>query len=199
MAKKGNNRKDGSPAWAWLVTGLLVGLFVAFLVYLQNQQSGEQSPQADSRNRDARSVRPQEEKEIPPPPKPRFDFYTILPEMEIPVPDEGEEDNADSGGHTDSRNDETEKDTPTRDKPKLSPGETYVLQVGAFRQYEEADRFKARLALLGFESHIQTVEIDGTNWHRVRIGPYSDVDRVREIQQKLKQNAIDVLLLKMKG
>ena len=58
----------------------------------------------------------------------------------------------------------------------------------------------AEVSVMGIiPEDIQTVEINGTNWHRVRIGPYSNVERVREIQQKLKQNSIDVLLLKVKG
>ena len=41
--------------------------------------------------------------------------------------------------------------------------------------YQIADRLRASLALQGFESHVQSIAIDGRDtWHRVRLGPLND-------------------------
>ena len=44
--------------------------------------------------------------------------------------------------------------------PVTVPG-TYVVQAGAFPDFAEADKVKARLALLGIVAEIQTAEADG--------------------------------------
>ena len=76
-----------------MFAGLLIGLFVAFLVYIK-MQSGVQPPQVFLKEslpaketvtetgtpdrEDATDAKPSE---------PRFDFYTLLPEMEVVVPE----------------------------------------------------------------------------------------------------------------
>ncbi len=175
---------SAAPGWAWLVTGLLIGLFVAFLVYLNQGGSVGQRDAPPDTSQDARAVRPAPGKEIPTPPKPRFDFYTLLPEMEVAVPDEG------SGG----------KARPAQPLAKVDDPGNYVLQVGSFKNYKDADAFKASLALLGLEAEIQTVTIDGKDtWHRVRIGPIGDLDELNRTRSRLKEHDIDAMLLKLKS
>ena len=50
------------------------------------------------------------------------------------------------------------------------------VQVGAFTVYENADRLRRRLTAIGRVT-IATVAVDGVDFHRVRIGPFSSVDR----------------------
>jgi len=83
--------------------------------------------------------------------------------------------------------------------PKLKKPGTYVLQVGSFRHYSDADAFKAQLALKGFESKIQTVSIDNNNtWHRVRIGPIKEMQKLNRTRSQLRKNNLDFMLLKIK-
>jgi len=114
------------------------------------------------------------------PEKSRFDFYTLLPEMEIFIPEQDEK--------------------AALRMPKLKKPGTYVLQVGSFRHYSDADAFKAQLALKGFESAIQTVTIDNDNtWHRVRIGPIKEMQKLNKTRAKLRKNDLDFMLLKIKS
>ncbi len=185
MARKKTAQKKNVPGWVWLTTGLLVGLFVAFLVYLRDHYpvmppaGSTNSPAAAPAERAPAPPEPQDA--IPPVPKTRYDFYTILPEMEVAIPED--ELAGDSG----------------QGVPRIRKPGTYVLQAGAFHKYEEADRMKASLALLGVEASIQTVTIDGKEtWHRVRIGPYSELGKLNRIRARLQQNDIEVILLKIK-
>src|SRR5690606_6709904 len=91
----------------------------------------------------------------------RFDFYDILPQYEVVVP---------------------EVEVVTRRSlaaPGATPGATvaapgatvaapgsYILQTGSFRSHNDADRMQASLALLGIESRIQKVTIDDDVFHR---------------------------------
>ena len=135
------------------------------------------------------------------PPKPKFEFYTLLPEMEVVVPDEdlpaprpppapAESGSTDESGTTDTEKSETnttvKKDTQSdADKP-LKPGH-YILQVASFRSMREADGLKAQLTLLGFRPVVQSVAINSDdNWYRVRIGPYTDRNSLEAARVRLR-------------
>jgi cell division protein FtsN len=57
---------------------------------------------------------------------------------------------------------------------------------------------KANLALLGFESHVQRVTLDGDDvFNRVRIGPIADLDAAKRTQRQLRDAGIDTLLMQV--
>jgi cell division protein FtsN len=178
-----------TPGWAWMLGGLLIGLFVAFLVYLKDRPvTGPVASPARSTvpaalpPQEARDVRKERAEPVPPPPKPRFDFYTILPEMEVVVPEPPRA---------------AEAPRQAAAPPAAPPPGTYLLQAGAFRRYEEADRLKASLALIGVEANIHTVTINLETWHRVRIGPYTSLEQLDRVRTRLREHAIETVLLKV--
>lgn len=77
-----------------------------------------------------------------------------------------------------------------------SDGDTsiYYLQVGAFRDAGDAESAKAKLALIGVDSQVSNS--DGDNLYRVRIGPYTQLDNVTRMRNKLSENNIDVAVIK---
>lgn len=195
--------KYKSPAWAWLLTGMSIGLFAAFLVYLNDTRgTSGQRTKIDSPASQQQKAGEQGGA--------KFDFYTILPDMEIPVPDIQE-----ILPHITvptqappTQAPPTQTPTQTHTQPsvippatitKPVPAGTYVLQAGAFRSIEEADRLKAKMALLGILAHIESAEINGITWHRVRIGPYSNMAKLNDTNNRLKENGIAAMLLKLKG
>ena len=195
-ARRKKKQKKVSP-WFGLLAGLAIGLFVAFLVFIQAQ--APQSPRAIieatapqaavTASQDTRAVRKEKQDVIPPPPKPRFDFYETLPEMEVVVPEievvipeQAIKGKAESGV-----------------KQVKQPGK-YALQVGSFRGEEQADRFKAELVLQGFEVTVQTVTINNTDtYHRVRIGPFKDLDALNKARSRLNKQGIENKLIKITG
>lgn len=77
--------------------------------------------------------------------------------------------------------------------------ETFFLQTGSFQNAPDADNLKARLALLGFEAAIQTRALPEKGmWHRVRLGPYSDIEELNRVRGVLKQNNIETALVKVR-
>jgi cell division protein FtsN len=111
----------------------------------------------------------------------RFDFYEILPQFEVVVP----EDDAPAAATA-----------AARPRPAAAPG-SFLLQAGSFSAAADADRLKANLALLGFESHVQRVTIEDDVFNRVRIGPIADLDTAQRIQRQLRAAGIDPLLMKV--
>jgi cell division protein FtsN len=107
----------------------------------------------------------------------RFEFYEVLPDQEVQVGKEPDRRPGDAGP-----------------PPIVAPG-AYVIQAGAFPSFAEADKVKARLALLGVVAEIQQAETNGAVFHRVRIGPIENLDRLNQLRARLKQNRIDYLVI----
>ncbi len=175
-------KKKPLPGWLWLLTGLLLGGFIVGLVWLKGQsdEAGgawvgvkpDRPPQAASSP--ARRV------EVPPPPKPRFDFYNMLPEMEVAVPDERVE------------------ERPSADQPPAASA-SYLVQVGSFRRNADADRVRAQLALLGIEAKVVSAQIGPQDTrYRVRSGPYRDPAAVDRLRQRLADNGFKPIVIPLR-
>lgn len=162
-----------------MLAGLVIGLFVAFLIYLRNLPSPEALHD--------RSAQTGKENDSP---KPVFKFYEILPELEVIVPD------LELSNRENDRQ-QTVKPEPPAPTPQLQQGEKFILQVGSFNQFEEADKLKAHLALLGVEAQIQKVSVDNKTWHRVRIGPFTDRQSLNITRRRLKESNIEAITLKV--
>lgn len=194
------SQKKAPPGYIWLLAGLGIGLFVALLVYLDKQpeekisfkeavlkeldksrmEQKRQHPNKTGTDKTAKSTDKKKE--------PRFDFYTILPELEVFIP-ESEIESDDKKTHTGSAT-----------APTIEPGSNkqYILQIASFRNLEDADKLKANLALLGSHSTIQTVTINGEKWHRVRLGPFHDTNKLQQTLTTLKQNDIHAIVMELK-
>lgn len=122
--------------------------------------------------------------------KPTFDFYHLLPKVEVPVSESAP--TATRPIPTPSRN------VPTN-KPKAATKPThYMLQVGSFKQRHDADALMAKLSLQGFEVTVKHFTTQShQNWYRVWIGPYVSISQAKQVQTQLRQQRIDSLLHKV--
>ena len=162
-----------------MIIGLVIGLGAYLYTQLNNPTTKVATPSSTAPKQQPPVTTSKPSSNETTPEKSRFDFYTLLPEMEIFIPEQDEK--------------------AALRMPKLKKPGTYVLQVGSFRHYSDADAFKAQLALKGFESAIQTVSIDNDNtWHRVRIGPIKEMQKLNRTRSKLRKNNLDFMLLKIK-
>lgn len=195
------SEKKPVPGYVWMLAGLAIGLFAAFLVYL-SKQPAENISFTESVKQELQKAREQDTVEVsetetidngktekPASSKPRFEFYTILSELEVFVP----EPEIDS-------NQAAKTTTKTDIKINSNNGEIkkYILQAGSFKNLADAERHKATLALLGVQSSIQSVSINNDHWHRVRIGPFSRADQLYDTLSTLKQNNIQAMTMELK-
>ena len=72
----------------------------------------------------------------------------------------------------------------------------YYLQAGAFREMDDAENTRAKLALLGFEASISEKANESGVLHRVRIGPFPQVETMNKARAKLIDSGIDVAIVK---
>jgi|CXWL01.1.fsa_nt_gi cell division protein FtsN len=77
------------------------------------------------------------------------------------------------------------------------PTEKYFLQAGSFRKNDDADTQKAKLALLGVLSSIQSIDLAEKGiWYRVRIGPFTNKEDTDKASASLKENGIETQFIK---
>jgi cell division protein FtsN len=74
---------------------------------------------------------------------------------------------------------------------------TYYLQAGAFRELNDAENTKARLALLGLGASISEKEAGNGMLYRVRVGPFSELDAMTRVRGKLADNGVDVAVVRL--
>ncbi|RDK09818.1 SPOR domain-containing protein [Cupriavidus lacunae] len=67
----------------------------------------------------------------------------------------------------------------------------YLLQVGAFRSSDDADRQKANLAMQGFEAKITERDVNGVKMYRVRLGPYNRIDDMNKARDRLQSSGFE--------
>jgi cell division protein FtsN len=186
-SKKSRGPKGGgAPLLIGILIGLLLGLTLALVIawYINKlpnpflNRSG--APEKIEPTKSIAGDLPKSEAAKAAEAKPRFDFYKILPGAEEPA--------------TDQQFSEAQKKSTT-----TPANEAFFLQVGAFQNELEADNLKARLALLGLETTIQTTTLpDKAVWHRVRVGPYRAIDDLNRARDTLKQNGIETTLIRVR-
>jgi cell division protein FtsN len=176
---KRRSSSSGISGIAGFVVGLALGLSVALAVYLYDRR-----PAA----RMAQQAAPITAEEAPAAPRPapasqqaetQYDFYEMLPKFEVVIP---------------------EQDGRVAEKPGAGPVQkpgAYVLQAGSFRNHADADRMRALIAMQGVESKIQKVTIDKDTWHRVRIGPITNLRKLEDTRSKLRQAQVDALVIRV--
>lgn len=119
-----------------------------------------------------------------------YSFYRELPKIEVPIPREY------------SRPPPAGKPAP-KPPPEIrealaAPG-AYLVQVGAFKTREDADRQRARLALIGYASRIeQGAAGNGSVVFRVRIGPEASLPAAQSVIARLDDNGIDGFVVKLR-
>jgi cell division protein FtsN len=175
------DRKPGVGLWRWMLITAIIISFVVFLVYLRSTGSKQIDPQQLSQtipNKDGHknAETPKEEKKPEVKSGPQFDFYTILPDKEVVVP-------------------EYEIKTRTREERVGKAKEAhYMMQAGSFKTFKEADQLRIKLAAMGIESKVQKAKVGSVNWYRVKMGPFTQTPSVNSIRARLRQNGIDVII-----
>ncbi len=213
--KKNNKRSGASPArvqipwWLWIVVGTAFGIFVSFLVRLaqtpapattavavaktsENKNLGSSAkPAGEQKTADKPATAPDDKNAKPDTTKTvtKFDFYTLLPEREVIVPNDREA-------------------IKTAEKPKTAIGqqqnsapaeaEQLFLQAGSFRSEQEADRRRAQLKALGLDAKVEEVTANTDTWYRVQAGPFTSREQLSKAREQLKAAGIESLLLRQK-
>ncbi|HEY1772057.1 MAG TPA: SPOR domain-containing protein [Gammaproteobacteria bacterium] len=173
-------KKDGGlPGWVW---GFMVGIIGAIAIIKLGPVLYQAEMHAGKKGANAPVAAAAPTTHIAAPAAStatHYDFYKMLPSFQVVIP--GQDKEVKSGNPT---------------TPVDQPG-SYILQVGSFPTFADADKMKATLALQGIESNIQQVQVNnGSTWNRVRIGPIKDLKELNSVRAKLAADHIEPLVIK---
>ncbi|MBT2338185.1 MULTISPECIES: SPOR domain-containing protein [Pseudomonas] len=208
--------KKPIPGWLWMAIGLSVGAFIVFLMKLEPGQGDDVKR---VRQEQQKATRIAEANKTPPSPtqpvKPKYDFYTLLPESEVIVPPDAV----------------PEKTLPTPQVPttpvtpaeaakidtaraqaalagitpppappvqKAAPVTKFFLQAGSFRKEADADKVRAQIILLGQSVSVESGTVKDETWYRVLVGPYSNREELTKAQKQLAGSGFSNLLLQQR-
>jgi cell division protein FtsN len=228
-ARKGKGRQavrngsNGFPGWGYAVIGLIVGAILmavmmrgSLLTSLRKADGPQANPQATAERGSAPGVLESTAGDNAPK-KPQFDFYSVLSEKEVRIPDaeisaqarvEQQQKQqatqtqvAQQAAQTAAANapravSENITAAPAAAVPQPTASSGYLLQVGAFPNAGDAESLKAKLALQGFVANVQSVSIGGQTYHRVRLGPFRSATDLESTKQRLASAGINAIALK---
>ncbi|TVZ40579.1 sporulation related protein [Alteromonadaceae bacterium 2753L.S.0a.02] len=176
--RSGNRRKSNEarvPAWVWLFTGCVVGAFIMFLMRLSELDPVQKV--AESRQS---KPSPKTSKTEQKPSQPKFDFYELLKETRVSIPDISPD----------------ETDAASAHKPS-EPDFEYIVQVASFKNEQDAEQLKVELLLLNLDARIEQARIkQGETWNRVLVGPFDSRSLLAKARSTLVANHHQALVLK---
>lgn len=205
--------KKPIPGWLWMAIGLTVGAFIVFLMKLEPGRDDikREKPEQQKAEKTA------EANKTPPSPqqpvKPKYDFYTLLPESEVIVPPEAvpektppvpaqppvtpaEAAKIDTARAQAALNGQTPPPAP----PVIKPAATtqFYLQAGSFRKQADADKVRAQIILLGQSVQVESGTVKEETWYRVLVGPFSNREQLTVAQKQLAGSGFNNLLLQQR-
>jgi cell division protein FtsN len=199
--------KKPVPGWVWLACGLAIGAFLMLLMKLE--------PGRDEVKRDkpvAQRPGTGQPAKTPPtsqPSKPKYDFYTLLPESEVIVPPDALPQNPppqkpvspEEAAKIDAARAEAALNGETPPPPPVIakvPTTQFFLQAGSFRRKDDAEGVRAQIILLGEEVRIEAGTVREETWYRVLVGPYASREQLNQAQKQLAANGFGNLLLQQR-
>ncbi|MDP2804748.1 MAG: SPOR domain-containing protein, partial [Gallionellaceae bacterium] len=182
QSKSGGSGGKGGSLFAGVLVGMVLGLIVAGGVAWYILKKNPESFEAKERREETKPV--VESKALPPvakmapasapvaagtDDKQHFEFYKVLTDGASPK----------------------NRTAPKETKPAAPTLEIYYVQAGSFPNQNDAEKLKAKLALLGMEATLQPAAIPNKGtYYRVRLGPLKGADEMNKTLASLKQNGV---------
>ncbi|MBX9712720.1 MAG: SPOR domain-containing protein [Pseudomonadaceae bacterium] len=212
------------PGWVWLTCGLLIGAFVVFLLQLEpGRDEIKRIKDEKPRQSSSQANKPTPNAQPAGPAKPKYDFYTLLPESEVIVPPDAvppppaaaltpeQLAKADAARAEAALNGQvppalpTASTTPPTGTPTPPPSVAkaplttqFFLQAGSFRKQADADKVRAQIILLGQNVQVESGTVREEIWYRVLVGPFASREQLGAAQKQLAASGFGNLLLQQR-
>ena len=214
--KRGASRRSQAPAkkpvhpLVWVISGLIVGIFVMSLFRLDPGNDAIKREQPVTKSTTPAPPSKQEASSS----KPKFEFYTLLSESEVIVPPEALPEKTPPPPPPPTKTEvEAAKKADAARAQAILDGKTpppapvvkkeektqFYLQAGSFPQRSAAESVRAQLLLSGQSVHIEAGQVADKTWHRVLVGPFVSREQLDVAQKQLAANGFNNLLLQRKS
>jgi cell division protein FtsN len=216
-AKRGASRyqapaKKPVPGWFWLVCGLVIGGFMVFLFSLEPGRDEIKRTKVEQERATQASKAAAAKPATSEPAKPKYDFYTLLPESEVILPPQAIEQpvavpeqkpvtpeeaaKIDAARAEAALNGQVPPPPPVVAKGPVSS--QFFLQAGSFRRKDDADSLRAQIILLGQSVQVESGTVREETWHRVLVGPFATREQLGQAQKTLSASGFSNLLLQQR-
>lgn len=195
-ATRSPNSRPGLPASVLLGSGFISGVIATVLVF--KAVDGDRPSPTPATKTAAKTAEPAAA-ETSAANNTKFDFFTLLPEREVIVPDETPKAETKAPPPSNDSVAEAPQQPPRPPEKTFQTGEQYTLQAGSFRTNADAESRRAQILLLALDARVETVEINGERWHRVHVGPFLTHNTLSEARAKLIAEGIDTLVIRRKN
>ena len=216
-AKRGASRyqapaKKPVPGWFWLVCGLVIGGFMVFLFSLEPGRDEIKRSKVEQARANQAAKPPANKPANSEPAKPKYDFYTLLPESEVILPPQAIEQPPAVPEQKPVSPEEAAKIDAARAEaalngqvppppPVVATGPVssqFFLQAGSFRRKDDADALRAQIILLGQNVQVESGTVREETWHRVLVGPFATREQLGQAQKSLAGSGFSNLLLQQR-
>ena len=212
-------KKKPIPGWLWLACGLAIGAFVVLLMKLEPGDDKIKRVKPEVAQKAAQKAAA----EVAGPVKPKYDFYTLLPESEVIVPPDSmpatppatpvtpeQAAKIDTARAEAALNGQVPPPPPPVAVPapntpanattvaKAPLTTQYFLQAGSFRKQADADKVRAQIILLGQSVKVESGTVKDETWYRVLVGPFSNREQLTGAQKQLAGAGFSNLLLQQR-
>jgi cell division protein FtsN len=177
-----NHKKSGGGTWVGIFIGLVLGIVIATgVVWYTNETPVPFRPRVQpapitDANRPPVTL-PGKPGDPPPAQQPSQPLASIQP----------------PGGPT-AQSEAAINSSVARTETPAAQERPFYFQAGSFSQPQEADRLKARLAMMGLEADVQQVMVQNRTFYRLRLGPYAK-DRADSVRAELAQEGIETAFI----
>lgn len=200
-------RKPLSPL-VWIACGLVLGILVMSLLKLEPGKDNIKRETAQpAATKPATKPQPKPQT-TPAENRPKYEFYTLLPESEVIVPPDALPEKAPPPPS--AKEVEAQRKASAARAQALLDGKQpppapprkevtqFYLQAGSFPERENAEAVRARLLLTGQSVHIEPGQVANKTWYRVLVGPFASREQLNRAQTQLSQNGFNNLLLQQR-
>ena len=181
------------PPWSLMFTGVFVGMalgvFGCFLFYLSGNVPPLTINQPLNNTLSANLPPAAVAAEEPAQEQLQLDFYTELPAYEVSVDANPVELTVQQAGVVEEI--AALGDTGAETEETFDPG--FILQSGAFQQFDSARNENDKQRLIGLDVHVKQQQLLGRTLYLVQSGPYTSSNLLKEAEQLLRANNIPSL------
>jgi len=195
MARQSTTKRKAaaqSPS-LWIVLLCLLPVIVLVWFLMQLEAGRDEVRRADT-SRQRKPAVSAEQKNVPTKePQPQYDFYQELPKASSKPPAAPPPKPEPAKKPAPPKQEVSRANTALRGEVP-PPRMQYFLQAGSFRKVEDAERLRAKLALLGQVTRLEQNKTGEQIWYRVMIGPFSSGEKMTEAKSQLAKQGFKVLL-----
>lgn len=202
---------SGQYGISWVLGGIAVGLLAGAVVYAlmsrpemvnlslpglgQQSQAAQQvgQPPASTLANTTRTPATLAD-QTPEDSRPGFSYHAVLPQLELDVPVAAPREAA---------------PTNQQQLPSLEPAGTeqpqqavnaqgsYMFQLGAYRNRNQAVQMQQRARQNGMNTRVESAQVNGQTWYRVRLGPTNNLQIVNRWRQRLNGMGINPMMIRL--